>query len=39
MTQITVNGVTGTDIKWGADGEPTKAPKAVVIKDGAYQAL
>lgn len=39
MTQITVDGVTGTGIHWSADGEPSKAPKAVVIKDGAYQAL
>ena len=39
MTQITVDGVTGTGIHWAADGEPSKAPKAVVIKDGAYQAL
>ncbi len=39
MTQITVDGVTGTGIHWTADGEPSKAPKAVVIKDGAYQAL
>ena len=39
MTQITVDGVTGTGIHWTADGEPSKAPKAVIIKDGAYQAL
>ena len=39
MTQITVDGVTGTGIHWAADGEPSKAPKAVIIKDGAYQAL
>lgn len=39
MTQITVDGVTGTGITWTADGEPSKAPKAVVIENGAYKAL
>lgn len=39
MTQITVDGVTGTGIVWSADGEPSKAPKAVVIENGAYKAL
>lgn len=39
MTEITVDGVTGTGITWTADGEPSKAPKAVIIKNGAYKAL
>ena len=40
MTKITVNGLTGGDgITWDASGEPTKAPKAVVIKDGVYTAM
>ena len=39
MTEIKVDGVTGTGITWTADGEPSKAPKAVIIKDGAYKAL
>lgn len=39
MTEITVDGLTGEGITWSADGEPTKAPKAVVIKDGAYKAM
>lgn len=39
MTQITVDGVTGTGITWDASGEPSKAPKAVEIKDGSYKAL
>ena len=39
MTQITVDGVTGAGITWAADGEPSKAPKAVVIENGAYKAL
>ena len=36
MTEITVDGLTGEGMTWSADGEPNKAPKAVVIKDGAY---
>ena len=39
MTEITVNGLTGENMSWEASGEPNKAPKAVVIKDGAYAAL
>ena len=38
MTQITVEGVTGT-ITWGEDGEPNKDAKAVKIVDGAYQSM
>lgn len=37
MTQITVEGVTGT-MTWSADGEPTKSAKAVKIVDGVYKA-
>lgn len=39
MVEITVDGLTGDGITWDAEGEPTKAPKAVVIKDGAYKAM
>ena len=39
MTEITVDGLTGDGITWDASGEPTKAPKAVVIKDGVYTAM
>ncbi len=39
MTQITFDGVTGVGISWTADGEPTKQPKAFVIKDGKYQDI
>lgn len=39
MTEISLDGVTGKSITWSADGEPSKAPKAVVIKDGAYVAM
>ena len=38
MTEITVDGVTG-EMTWSADGEPTKSPKAMIIKDGSYSAL
>lgn len=37
MTKITLEGTTGT-MTWGADGEASKSAKAVIIKDGAYQA-
>ena len=36
MAQITVNGLTGTGMTWAATGEVSKAPMAVIIKDGAY---
>lgn len=39
MTQITVDGVTGTGMTWSEDGEPNKAPKAVKIVNGAYTAM
>lgn len=39
MTEITLDGITGEGITWTADGEPSKAPKAVMIKDGAYTAM
>ncbi|MDO5423228.1 MAG: ABC transporter substrate-binding protein [Eubacteriales bacterium] len=39
MQEITFDGITGTGITWGADGEPIKAPIAVVIKDGAYEFM
>lgn len=38
MTEITLDGLTGT-ATWGADGEVTKTPKAVVIENGAYKGL
>ena len=37
MVKITVEGVTG-EMKWSADGEPTKEPKAMVIENGSYKA-
>lgn len=39
MTEITVDGLTGPGMTWSADGEPTKAPKAVVIENGAYKGM
>ena len=39
MTEITFDGLTGEGMVWSADGEPNKAPKAVVITDGAYAAM
>lgn len=38
MVKIKVDGVTGS-MTWTKDGEPTKDPKAMIIKDGAYKAL
>lgn len=37
MQEITFDGITGTGITWGADGEPVKEPIVVEIKDGAYE--
>ena len=39
MTSISVDGLTGDGMTWQATGEVSKAPKAVVIKDGAYAAM
>ncbi|MBS5372322.1 ABC transporter substrate-binding protein [butyrate-producing bacterium] len=39
MLNIKVNGLTGEDMTWTEDGEPHKAPKAVKVVDGAYQAM
>ena len=38
MLNIEVEGLTGT-AKWTEDGECDKSPKAVVIKDGAYEMM
>lgn len=39
MTQISFSGITGKDITWSADGEPSKAPIVVEIKNGQYEIL
>ena len=36
FTSMTFNGLTGENMTWNANGEVTKDPKAVIIKDGAY---
>ncbi len=36
ITEITLDGLTGSGMTWDKSGEPTKGPKAVVIKNGAY---
>ena len=38
MTTISVDGITGEGMTWAATGEVNKAPKAVVITDGAYKS-
>jgi len=38
MTQIQVDGLTGSAMTWLSTGEVNKDPKAVIIKDGAYKA-
>lgn len=39
MTEITVDGLTGSGMTWTADGEPNKEPKAVKIVNGVYTAM
>ena len=36
FTSMTFNGVTGENMTWAANGEVSKAPKAVVITNGVY---
>jgi len=36
MPQISVDGLTGAGMTWSAKGEVNKAPRAIVIKNGAY---
>ncbi len=33
------NGLTGTSVTWSSTGEVSKAPKGMIIKDGAYTAM
>jgi len=37
MTEISIDGLTGSAMTWTADGEPNKEPKAVVIENGVYK--
>ena len=39
FTTMTFNGVTGENVKWSKNGEVTKDPKGMVIKNGAYVGL
>ena len=36
FTKMTFDGITGEQVTWNANGEVSKSPKAVVIKDGVY---
>ena len=36
FTTMTFNGLTGEDMTWNANGEVTKAPKAMIIENGEY---
>ncbi len=36
MTEISIDGLTGTAMTWDESGEPEKEPKAVMIVDGVY---
>lgn len=39
MTEISIDGLTGKQITWGADGEPSKEPTVVVVEGGIYKIL
>ena len=39
FTTMTFNGLTGENVKWSKNGEVTKDPKGMVIKNGAYVGL
>ena len=39
MVKVSVDGLTGAGMTWNADGEPSKAPKAVKIENGAYVSM
>lgn len=39
MTELSFDGLTGTGIKWSADGEPDKAPSVVIIENGVYKEM
>lgn len=39
MLEVSVTGLTGTDMTWSEEGEVNKEPKAVKIVDGAYAAM
>ena len=39
MVKVSVDGLTGAGMTWNVDGEPSKAPKAVKIENGAYVSM
>lgn len=39
ITSISVDGLTGEGMTWDVSGEPDKAPKAVMIKNGVYTSM
>ena len=39
ITGLTFDGLTGDGMTWDVSGAVSKAPKAVVVKDGAYAAM
>jgi branched-chain amino acid transport system substrate-binding protein len=39
MTQITMDGLTGSSMTWTADGEPNKVPIGVKIENGVYTIM
>ena len=39
MTEIQIDGLTGKQITWGEDGEPTNQPTVVVVEEGKYKVL
>ncbi len=39
LQKVNYNGLTGEGMTWNEKGEVSKAPKAVVIKDGAYASV
>lgn len=39
FTTMTFDGLTGTGMTWDKDGAVTKAPKGMIIKDGAYVGM
>jgi branched-chain amino acid transport system substrate-binding protein len=39
ITEISVDGLTGSQLTWEASGEVSKAPNAVIIQDGVYVGM
>ncbi len=39
FTSMTFNGITGVNMTWNAQGQVSKDPKGMIIKDGAYVGL